>query len=143
MLKIAFTVEGEPIPKGRPRFTRQQGRRAYTPDRTKNYEMQVGFAAKAAMRGHRPTSLPVHVSIKAFFPIPKSAKKAEREAAAKEQLWHCGKCDSDNVFKSIADGVIGIVYDDDKQICEMACTKMYSDHPRVEVDVWELEGSSR
>lgn len=141
-MKVSFIVEGEPIPKGRPRFNRITGH-ARTPERTKSYEQMVAWKATAAMRGKQPTSMPVHVGVRIFFPIPKNARKAEKEAALNEQLWHCKKCDADNVFKSITDGANGIVYRDDSQVCEMTCSKKYSRNPRVEVDVWELEGEAR
>jgi Holliday junction resolvase RusA-like endonuclease len=141
-MNVSFIVEGEPIPKGRPRFNRYTGT-AHTPPRTKAYEEQVAWKATAAMRGRPPTTQPVHVDVRIFFAIPKNARNDEKIAAHEERLWHCKKCDSDNVFKSITDGAIGIVYKDDSQVCEMTCSKKYSDNPRVEVDVWELKGASR
>ena len=141
-MKISFIVEGTPVPKARPRFSGFR-KVAYTPERTVAYEQHVAWKATAAMRGRKPTELPVHIDVRIFFPIPKSARKAEKEAARQETLWHCKKCDSDNIFKSIADGIIGIVFVDDSQVCEMSCSKKYSDNPRVEVDVWELGGEFR
>ena len=141
-MRVSFIVDGEPVPKARPRFN-SVTKRAYTSARTTSYENHVAWVASAAMRGRQPTEKPVHVDVRIFFAIPKGARKAEREAAHAEALWHCKKCDSDNIFKSITDGAIGIVYKDDSQVCELTCSKKYSDKPRVEVDVWELEGASR
>ena len=141
-MRVSFVVDGDPVPKKRPRFN-PFSKRAYTPQRTKEYETLVAVYAKAAMRGKPPTKRPVHVDVRIYFQIPKTAKKAEKEASREEKLWHCRKCDSDNIFKSIADGVIGIVYEDDSQVCEMSCSKRYSDNSRVEVDVWDLEGEYR
>lgn len=36
---ISFTIEGVPVPKGRPRFTRSG--HTYTPDTTRKYEALV------------------------------------------------------------------------------------------------------
>lgn len=141
-MRVSFVVEGEPVPKGRPRFN-PYSKRAYTPQRTKSYEEQIAWKAAVAMRGKAPMKRPVHVDVRIFFGIPKSAKQADKEAARTEHLWHCRKCDADNIFKAIADGANGIVFADDKQICEMECSKRYSMKPRVEVEVYELEGAAR
>ena len=176
MFKVSFVIEGDPVPKGRPRFTvaenkawmsnntkanqkctieqlvadntgkKQSSRgfvRAYTPKKTKEYESLVALMSKAAMRGRAPVDVPVHITIKAFFEIPKSARKAEKQAAAEEKLWHMGRKDGDNIQKSIWDGMIGIVYKDDRQVCESIFAKKYSTHPRTEVFIWELEGAAR
>ena len=44
MKRIDFWFQGEPVGKGRPRFTRQG--RAYTPKKTRDYELKL--AAKAS-----------------------------------------------------------------------------------------------
>lgn len=124
-MRVSFVVEGTPVPKARPRFNGFK-KVAYTPERTTAYENHVAWKAAAAMRGKKPTELPVHVDVRIFFPIPKQARKTDREAAMQGTLWHCKKCDSDNIFKSITDGAIGIVYKDDSQVCEMTCSKKYS-----------------
>ena len=50
-----FTIYGEPVPKGRPRFsTRGKFPVAYTPEKTKIYESDVGMMAKAAMGASEP-----------------------------------------------------------------------------------------
>ena len=47
MISIMFTVYGEPVAKGRPRFsTRGKFPIAYTPEKTKTYESEVGMMAK-------------------------------------------------------------------------------------------------
>jgi Holliday junction resolvase RusA-like endonuclease len=55
MMQINFAVYGEPVPKGRPRFsTRGKFPVAYTPEKTKAYEFEVGMMALAAMGGLKP-----------------------------------------------------------------------------------------
>ena len=48
------------------------------------------------------------------------------------------KPDIDNVEKIILDALNGIAYDDDKQVVEEASSKLYSDVPRVEIEVYEI-----
>lgn len=44
-----------------------------------------------------------------------------------------GSVDLDNIIKSVADSLNGIAYKDDSQIVEVVSKKYYSDKPRVEV----------
>lgn len=47
MTAVVVNIPGQPVPKGRPRFTR--GGFAYTPDKTRKYEKLVAGLAKAAL----------------------------------------------------------------------------------------------
>lgn len=51
MTAVVVNIPGQPVPKGRPRFTR--GGFAYTPDKTRKYEKLVAGLAKTAMAGAR------------------------------------------------------------------------------------------
>lgn len=51
MRAVVVNIPGQPVPKGRPRFTR--GGFAYTPDKTRKYEKLVAGLAKTAMAGAR------------------------------------------------------------------------------------------
>ena len=116
-----FTVPGQPVPKGRPRFalrpdpdgiTRKP--LVYTPNRTKAYEKQVGLQALAAgVRGAPPgvaVSLVVWVYTRDFG------------------------VDLSNVEKVVEDGLNGIAYVDDKQVCILVGRKwLERECPRVVV----------
>ncbi len=52
-MQIKFTVHGEPTGKGRPRFNPNSGR-AYTPQKTVNYETAVQWAYKMAAKSFAP-----------------------------------------------------------------------------------------
>ena len=46
------------------------------------------------------------------------------------------RCDIDNLIKSVADSLNGVIWDDDDQIVELHATKNYDkDRPRVEITV--------
>ena len=49
------------------------------------------------------------------------------------------KPDVDNVAKIILDSISGIVYKDDKQIVKLTVSKKYSDIPKVEVKIYNVE----
>lgn len=108
---LVFEIEGEPVPKGRPRLTRTG--RAFTPARTVNYEAHVRYEATDAVaaweraHGQRwPTSGESYeVWIDAWMGSHKRA-------------------DVDNLAKSILDGLSGLkrksvygpVCDDDSDV---------------------------
>jgi crossover junction endodeoxyribonuclease RusA len=107
---IKFSIDGQPIPKARPRVSKK---RAYTPARTAAWEDAVGWAARAAQV--EPAMGDVYVSL---------------------QFWRKGKAraDLDNLVKGVLDGLNGIAYDDDKQVVSLRATVEYG-HEKPGVDV--------
>jgi Holliday junction resolvase RusA-like endonuclease len=139
MTEIVFTVPGDPVGKQRPRFD-SRSCRAYTPEKTVDYENLVGLMAGRSARGevlHGPISM----EVRAYFPIPKSVSMKRRKSLGGENSWHIKKPDLDNVVKAISDGSSGIAFRDDAQICRIIATKHYSEAPRVEVRLKELENA--
>ena len=130
-----FTVYGEPVAKGRPRFTRQG--RAYTPKKTHDYEAEVALMAKAAMGTQEPLETPVAVYVYVTFPIPPSYSKKRTEACLNGFERHIKRPDLTNVVKSVEDGMNGIVYKDDSQITSIHATKVWGTVGMVEVCVKE------
>ena len=76
---VRLTIPGEPVPKGRPRFSRFSGR-AYTPTKTRNFEAVVKMAGQAAMGDVPPLDCPLRFDVKIFMPIPMSwsIRKSEK-----------------------------------------------------------------
>jgi Holliday junction resolvase RusA-like endonuclease len=75
-MTISFFVQGIPVAKGRARITTVGGfPKAYTPQKTRDYETQVAWQAKSAMNGFPPLVGPLECEISIFLPIPKSRKK--------------------------------------------------------------------
>lgn len=91
MTRIAFTVQGRPVAKGRPRFGRG---RAYTPGITRAWEEAVGWAYKESggplFRG------PVEVGL-----------------VFRAYAW---PGDLDNLQKALLDGLNGLAWADDRQV---------------------------
>ena len=132
-MKIQFTIPGNPVPKARPRVTKSG--HAYTPKKTSDYEKLVQIYAKQAMAGMNPTTEAVRLTVRAFFPIPKSWTKAKKEKALNGDLKHTTKPDLSNIVKAVEDAMNGIVYKDDSQISEIVCVKRYSMSPKVDLTV--------
>lgn len=140
--EINFTVPGDPVPKGRPKFTTVNGRaKAYTPKKTKHYEEVITVFAKMAMRGAAPLAGPVSVKIGIFLAIPASWSKKKKEMALVGEVLPTTKsADVDNVCKSILDGMNGVVFIDDALVVNLFGSKCYSIEPRVEIQVLTLAG---
>jgi Holliday junction resolvase RusA-like endonuclease len=49
------------------------------------------------------------------------------------------KPDADNIAKIVCDALNGIAFLDDKQIVDARITKWYSDTPRIEIIIQEIE----
>lgn len=141
MNSLTFTVPGQPVAKGRPKFARQGGFvRAYTPEKTVAYETLVKLAAGEAMAGAPPMQGAISLTLRLYVAIPKSTTKRDRAAIEAGRFLPTKKPDIDNVLKAITDAMNGIVYDDDAQIVTGLIAKTYSDTPRAEVTVMSTYG---
>jgi Holliday junction resolvase RusA-like endonuclease len=137
-MMIVYSVYGEPIGKGRPRFAKRGNFvSTYTPQKTKTYEDEIRLMAKAAMGGSEPLETPVTVAIYIRVGIPASFSKQKRKDALANIERPTKKPDIDNIAKCFLDGMNGIVYLDDKQVVSLHITKVYSETPAVEVMVKE------
>lgn len=128
---VSFTVPGEPIGKGRPRFTRTG--HAYTPERTRDYEALVRMCARPKFR--EPFDGPVRVEICANYGIPKSKPQKAIQEMLDKVLRPVKKPDADNVAKAILDAINGIAYHDDAQVVDLGVRKFYNTTPGVVVFV--------
>lgn len=131
---VDFVIEGEPVAKGRPRFTTTG--RAYTPKRTADYEKKVRQAYNGEMF---PEDIPLSVHIDAYMAIPKSVSKRVHEEMRKGFKRPLKKPDGDNIAKAICDALNGKAYVDDKQVVHLSVSKWYSDVPRAEVRISEVK----
>lgn len=112
----SFTIFGEPLPKERPRFG---GRRAYTPKKTVDAERRVVEAFDLACPLWDATT--DNIRLEADF-----YRKGWRSA------------DGDNLMKLVSDALSGVLYRDDKQVCEGEFRRVYGagDKARTEVRVY-------
>jgi len=137
---ISFFVRGEPVQKGSAKAfvvpapgTPTGVRAVVVPDNKKplrNWENLVRTEAAA----HADAALlegPVEVTLRFVLPRPQSHTKAERAVP-----WHTKQPDLDKLGRAILDGLTAIVYHDDKQVCVLNTSKLYSSSPEDVPGVW-------
>lgn len=134
-VKIEVEVNGQPQGKGRPRFTKVG--RAYTPQKTKDYERRIQAASWAAMQkaGLEPTDKSVVVRISAQMDIPASWPKVKKLEAEYNARHHNTKPDLDNIVKAVLDGIScanggGPIIMDDKQVHYIEARKVFCNPQR-------------
>lgn len=131
-----FEVPGKIIGKGRPRLNSYTGC-VYTPTRTKDYETLVEQYFLLKYPKFKPLEGRVKVEINAFFEIPKSTKKVDRELMLEHKINPTKKPDIDNIVKIILDAMNGIAFYDDTQITKLYVEKLYSLEETIKVKISE------
>jgi Holliday junction resolvase RusA-like endonuclease len=142
-MSIEFIIQGNPKPKGRPRFTKSGI--AYTDKNTKAAESHVMTLASASMKNTKPYEGPVMIGLDFYMPIPVSYSK-EYQAKAKSgqefPIKHKSHInpDIDNMIKLIMDALNGVCWEDDSQICSITANKLYcqGENPRTEVFISQI-----
>lgn len=135
---IKFTVYGEPVAQGRPKFTTINGHaKAYDPLKSRSYKEYVRTEA-LKIKPLKPLEGPIALTVKAYRSIPKSFSKKKTEAAKQGEIKPTTKPDIDNVIKGIKDALKSIIWHDDSQVVELTGEKLYSDTPRVEITIRQV-----
>ena len=133
MTVLNITVLGDPVGKGRPRFTRAGF--AYTPAKTANYENLVLVSFQEKYPDWTPVAdVPIAVEWHAYYSIPKSWSNKKKIYAATERMPKLSKPDTDNIAK-IKDALNQVAWHDDAQVYYEAIGKYYSLHPRLEIKI--------
>jgi Holliday junction resolvase RusA-like endonuclease len=127
---MRLIIPGEPIPKQRPRVTRNG---AYTPAKTKNAEKEIQIMAQ--LETYAPIEGNVKMTVIAYFKIPKSKTVREKQLMREGKIRPTKRPDWDNIGKLVSDALNKITYNDDSQIVEAHVSKWYSDTPRTEIIV--------
>jgi Holliday junction resolvase RusA-like endonuclease len=128
---IKLTIPGEPMGKQRPKFGNG---RTYTPQKTVNYETLVKELYIIGNYGKQLEGQ-LQMLVRAYFQIPKSATKGKLLDMKHNIVRPTSRPDWDNVGKIISDALNGLAYKDDSQIVSATVEKWYSDSPRVEVEI--------
>lgn len=137
MIRHFVIIPGQPVAKGRPRFTRTG--HAYTPDKTVRWEQRAAVILQSAIGGRRYDQ-PLKIQITAYFERP---KRLLTRKASPNRIHHTSKPDADNIAKIACDALTmaGVVRDD-SVINQMLVTKYYAakDAPAqvsILLDSWE------
>lgn len=131
-MRVEFEIPGNPRGKQRPRMTRAG--HTYTPKETVSYENLV----KTCYPGERfPDDAQLHVSITAWYEMPKSISKKRYNAMLRLEEKPTKVPDCDNVGKAVCDALNHIAYRDDAMIVELSVRKYYGVEPKVEVIIFD------
>ena len=102
MFVITFKVDGIPVPKARPRFTKVGNFvQTYTPKKTADWEETVRWTAKGAMGPTDLLETPLSLALYFRLPTPKSWSKKRTEACLNGFERHTKRPDLTNIIKSI------------------------------------------
>ena len=138
MTKVRMTIHGEPVPQGRPRVYRtKSGVRGVDPPKSRAYK-QLIKAGASKIYTIDPLTGPLRCDVTVYRPIQKSTSKCKHQQKANGDILPTIKGDVDNYFKAVTDTLTGLVWVDDAQIVEAHITKLYSDDPRVVIEVETL-----
>lgn len=133
-MNATFVIPGEPMGKQRPRLGKCH---IYTPTVTVNYETLVKMEYHNQV--NRMLEGEIEAKIIAFYSIPKSASKRQRELMIAGLVRPTKKPDADNIAKIVLDSLNGIAYRDDSQIINLMVEKYYDETPSVAVWLWNKE----
>lgn len=140
-MQIKFTVPSIPVAQPRPRATAINGQaRMYQAPKTHAvhaFKAAVQMAAAEAYQG-APLECPLGLAV--VFVLDRKGKLKKR--SPNPTYYANKKPDLDNLMKSLADALNGLLYRDDSQICEAVLTKRVAagdEQPHVEVHFQELD----
>lgn len=139
-MRYRYVIPGPAVPQGRPRLTTIHGHaRAYTPAQTRKYQAYVRACVMEQGRPKEPLMGVLRVDTVEYRAMPKAFGKEKRARAMRGDIRPGKRPDMDNIEKTIWDALTGLVWKDDAQVVDGTRSKFYSDAPRVEVIVEEIE----
>ena len=126
-MNMLFTIDGEPVAKGRPRFRAiKKFVSTYTPKKTLVAEKHILECFKAQYPNFKtPLEGPISILVKFYMPIHKSLSKKKQKALILSP--HLKRPDLDNLLKTVCDALNGHVWKDDSQIYLVTAVKSYTD----------------
>ena len=128
-----IAIEGTPVAQKQTRFACACGKgRCYDPSAKDKTLIQWKIKPHAPVS---PYSCPVSLTIIFYMPIPKSTSKKKRILMLSKAILPDKKPDEDNLAYLISNALKGIVYDDDRRVCEKHVYKFYSDIPSTVITV--------
>jgi Holliday junction resolvase RusA-like endonuclease len=143
MKTLEFTIPGEPISQGRPRFSTRGGfARAYDPKKSRDGKAIVKLCAKEAVDQEswtEPMSGPIEMLIQFAIALPKSQYRKRSPIPRK---WRVKKPDIDNLMKLVKDACSSVVFLDDNQVVRVIAEKIQcaqDEAPFTKVRFRELE----
>ena len=114
-------IPGQPVAKGRPRFTKSG--HVYPHPVSMRWEAFAAVVLRSSI-GTPMLDQPLKLEVVAYFKRPSNLC---RKKDSWRRIPHTKKPDADNILKNAADALVraGVVIDD-SVICQMTCTKYYT-----------------
>lgn len=131
-----FEVPAKIIGKGRPRLNSYTGQ-VYTPTRTKDYESLVEQYFLLKYPRYKSIEGRAKVNITAFFEVPKSTSKVQKEQMLGNNISPTKKPDIDNIVKIVLDSMNKFAFKDDTQITKIEVEKMYAEQEKLYIKIEE------
>ena len=128
-MKVKFNINTRPHSKERPRLGK--GGKVYTPNSTKVFEEICKLSY-----GNRYYFDKEYISIKIVFKfkVPKSYSKKKYSEAIEGKIRPSTN-DTDNLLKSVLDGLNGKAWKDDRYIYKIEAEKIFADKDCIEVEI--------
>jgi Holliday junction resolvase RusA-like endonuclease len=137
-MEMKYIFMGAVQQQERPRVARYgKTIKLYDPPRSKAYKERL--KNEVVKTPYIYTEKPLKAEILIFVEIPKSYSKKKKESAILGELRPAKKPDLSNYVKLVEDAFNGILYKDDSQIIELTAKKFYSENPRLEFSLQEIE----
>lgn len=140
-----LTIPGSPTPKGDPktRIVKSGGKTfpvQYKEKKERVYEAKVAAHAQAA--GLVPLEGPIELRMVIYMKRP---KRLMRKKDPSGPVPCISRPDTSNILKAVEDGLNGVAWADDQQVCRHDILRVYHEkrgHPRVEllIKAFEMNG---
>lgn len=141
-MELKFTIMGKVQPKQSARFCKIGNYiKSYQSQNVIDYANWVKSCFCMAYPEHDPNIFKgkmLAIKTVAYFEIPKSKPKKFQKQAREGLIRPITKPDTDNIGKNIKDALNKIAFPDDSQIVTEIIEKRYSDTPRAEVTIKEI-----
>lgn len=150
MNNYKFTVLGAPFGKLNMQPCMRGGHAStFSPKKNTDYMDRVVFCFYESLSFDDKNDLSVDstsafaINITAYYPIPKSTSKKNKQLMILGELLPTKKPDLDNISKVILDALTLIhahgLWEDDSQVVKESLSKIYSEQPRVVVEIQRLK----
>lgn len=143
-----FIFKIPPVEQARPRATIQKkfdrvkrifknSIRMYDPIKVSEYKATIAMLARQQVKVKRYIKPVGALEVRMTFvkETPNSLSKSNKELALIGKLLPTKKPDLSNYIKSTEDGLNGILWEDDSQICRLVTEKVFGEQPCVIVSV--------
>lgn len=138
---VRFSVFGEVIGKGRPKFRRVgEYTQTYTPKRTSDYEnlIRMEYETQVGRRAFFEKGKALAMSIFIYKEIPQSTSGKKRTQMLEGKILPGKRPDVDNCIKVVCDALNKVAFHDDSQIVQLNVEAVYDERPRMEITLWEV-----